>query len=75
MAEKWVRHSLFSAGMLCLISSGGWFAGVGTLLAGVPQHFFCLPEFCLVERLHRGESYVLLPAMGIHSSSAASAPS
>lgn len=71
MAEQWVKHSLFSAVLLCLLSAGGWFAGVGTFLAGVPQHFFCLSEFCLVERLHLRESYVLLPATEIHSSSAA----
>lgn len=41
----------------------------------VPQPFFCLSElFGLVERLHLGESHVILPAMGIHSRTAASTP-
>lgn len=32
MDEKQVEHSLFSVVMLCPLSSGGWFAGVGALL-------------------------------------------
>lgn len=41
----------------------------------VTQHFFCLSElFGLVERLHLGESYVLLPGMGIRSPTAAPTP-
>lgn len=39
----------------------------------VPQHFFYLSElFGLVERLHLGESYMLLPGMEIRSPTAAS---